>query len=363
MANRRTVSEHPTTDEEKIRLDIAVEVTVRAINNRNEIPIVIIRKLLGLHLIPTAKKGSTTQELFDKHIVRVIVVKEAAGRVRTQERERSNINESTKVITDRASNKRKKLQRSLAKHNGQTNMIQPLVQDVIHGRPRRQKHTRDIVHSKKSNGMGVVRVTVSKSLTALTQSPLARRQDGGLESSGGILVNRVLPNAMDVASKRIRTRLHILRPASSLKSQGMSRTKGISKGKPRRQGRREPRTGGREALRTTENLLKTRRTEGRTLPKSEKRASDICTRGSRFNRRPAETTKFGRELKPITDKRNAHAVGRKAVNKQTSMVKKTVKATSPKTRNRRRDDPQIRIELKGDMTTDHMLQDARLTGE
>ena len=180
MANRRTVSEHPTTDEEKIRLDIAVEVTVRAINNRNEIPIVIIRKLLGLHLIPTAKKGSTTQELFDKHIVRVIVVKEAAGRVRTQERERSNINESTKVITDRASNKRKKLQRSLAKHNGQTNMIQPLVQDVIHGRPRRQKHTRDIVHSKKSNGMGVVRVTVSKSLTALTQSPLARRQNGGL---------------------------------------------------------------------------------------------------------------------------------------------------------------------------------------
>ena len=50
MANRRTVSEHPTTDEEKIRLNIAVEVTVRAINNRNEIPIVIIRKLLGLHL-------------------------------------------------------------------------------------------------------------------------------------------------------------------------------------------------------------------------------------------------------------------------------------------------------------------------
>ena len=158
MANRRTVSEHPTTDEEKIRLNIAVEVTVRAINNRNEIPIVIIRKLLGLHLIPTAKKGSTTQELFDKHIV--------------------------------------------------------------------------------------------------------------------------LPNAMDVASKRIRTRLHILRPASSLKSQGMSRTKGISKGKPRGQSRREPRTGGREALRTTENLLKTRRTESRTLPKSEKRASDICTRGS-----------------------------------------------------------------------------------
>jgi hypothetical protein len=55
VANRRTVSEHPTTDEEKIRLNIAVEVTVRAINNRNEIPIVIIRKLLGLHLIPTAK--------------------------------------------------------------------------------------------------------------------------------------------------------------------------------------------------------------------------------------------------------------------------------------------------------------------
>ena len=67
MANRRTVSEHPTTDEEKIRLDIAVEVTVRAINNRNEIPIVIIRKLLSLHLNPTAKKGSTTQEeLFDR---------------------------------------------------------------------------------------------------------------------------------------------------------------------------------------------------------------------------------------------------------------------------------------------------------
>ena len=120
MANRRTVSEHPTTDEEKIRLDIAVEVTVRAINNRNEIPIVIIRKLLGLHLIPTAKKGSTTQELFDKHIVRVIVVKEAAGRVRAQERERSSINKSTKVITDRVPNKRKKLQRSLAKHNRQT---------------------------------------------------------------------------------------------------------------------------------------------------------------------------------------------------------------------------------------------------
>ena len=84
MANRRSIGKHPTTNEEKIRLDVAVGVAADALNNRNKIPIVIISELLVLDLIPTTNEASTPQELFDKHIVRVLPAKEAASRIRTK---------------------------------------------------------------------------------------------------------------------------------------------------------------------------------------------------------------------------------------------------------------------------------------
>ena len=123
VANRRSISEHPTTNEEKIGLDVVVEVAVDALDDRNKIPIVIISKLLVLNLIPTANKASTTQELFDEHIVRVLPVEEATSRIRAKKRKRSGIDESTKVIIHGTPNKRKKLPRSLPKHNSQADMI------------------------------------------------------------------------------------------------------------------------------------------------------------------------------------------------------------------------------------------------